>query len=542
MLRRSDLKKTVIDKYKHVKGVGARRLRHLLPEYVGPSEKSINEILSASKLNKHIKSSNKLQVKPTLSMKAMETLHIDIINMTDCPTSYHGKILTCLLTVVDIYSRYTWLRALENKTGHLVEAELNAIFQLYGYPSVIHQSIDAEFANETLIDFMKRQGIKGTCLSAQIDSSHKDLKNMIKMDIKVNGEFDWAKSLQKYQTCINDKPEEILGYHTPFTAFFGRPKKYFTKHLTPHQIHTKVIAATKQFIEHYGDNSGRKLKPVSYSVGDEVLLRVCDNCSGDGDKKADVLGKVMDVYQYKYKCCYTIHDNEKTEWFPFKYLKPVSLEQQEVNMEVNDTSINSWSDFLNSQSRWDNINALTDLFNLSIRYDPLGDGNCMFESLSDQLETIGISISARELRQSAVNYLRDNNHLGQQTQVTWHECLQDENPNNYLFRMSQDGVYGDHIILQAVSQIYQRQILVLSSLNGGTTVISHFGVALYDTTSTPLLLGHLAEGQGEHYVSLEYDEANVLRTVQNSPQILVLSVPEGSSEVTQNEVSMPSFT
>ena len=72
-----------------------------------------------------------------------------------------------------------------------------------------------------------------------------------------------------------------------------------------------------------------------------------------------------------------------------------------------------------------------------------------------------------------------------------------------LAEMNKEGTYGDHITLQAASNIFNVQITVHSSLSVVTnTVIQPFtgaGVAHFN-------LGHFAEGQGEHYVCLEVEE------------------------------------
>ena len=73
----------------------------------------------------------------------------------------------------------------------------------------------------------------------------------------------------------------------------------------------------------------------------------------------------------------------------------------------------------------------------------------------------------------------------------------------YLAEMNKDGTYGDHITLQAASNIFSAQITVHSSLGvEATTMISPFT----EVGVTNFNLGHFAEGQGEHYVCLEVEE------------------------------------
>jgi len=58
--------------------------------------------------------------------------------------------------------------------------------------------------------------------------------------------------------------------------------------------------------------------------------------------------------------------------------------------------------------------------------------------------------------------------------------------------MNKEGTYGDHITLQAASNIFNVQMTVIQPFAGAG--VAHFN------------LGHFGEGQGEHYVCLEVEE------------------------------------
>lgn len=69
--------------------------------------------------------------------------------------------------------------------------------------------------------------------------------------------------------------------------------------------------------------------------------------------------------------------------------------------------------------------------------------------------------------------------------------------------MNQGGTYGDHITLQAASNLFNVQIILHSSLGEEATVnvspVTGAAVATFH-------LGHFAEGNGEHYVCLVAEE------------------------------------
>ena len=70
--------------------------------------------------------------------------------------------------------------------------------------------------------------------------------------------------------------------------------------------------------------------------------------------------------------------------------------------------------------------------------------------------------------------------------------------------------YGDHIItLQRAAQIFQVQFLVVSTLGvDASSVVSPFGEYCEDLPT--LVVGHIAEGHGDHYVSLDGQLVNTL--------------------------------
>lgn len=115
-----------------------------------------------------------------------------------------------------------------------------------------------------------------------------------------------------------------------------------------------------------------------------------------------------------------------------------------------------------------------------------------------------------------IAYLSDCKYLGNQRAVSWHDSLSEESPENYICRMATSGTYGDHITLQTISEIFQVQILVVSSLNGGTTLLRPDGSNCFTHHIPTLVLGHISEN---HYVSLSGDDSNLIDIVQASSQI-----------------------
>ena len=94
-----------------------------------------------------------------------------------------------------------------------------------------------------------------------------------------------------------------------------------------------------------------------------------------------------------------------------------------------------------------------------------------------------------------------------------------ENQGDYLMRTAQDRTYGDAVTLQAASNLLQTQILVISSLQNGHTVATPNDNNIFDLSLPYIVVGHLAENQGEHYVCRNLTEEEIRTVIRSSPQI-----------------------
>ena len=127
------------------------------------------------------------------------------------------------------------------------------------------------------------------------------------------------------------------------------------------------------------------------------------------------------------------------------------------------------------------------------------------------MRRIGIERSPETLREEIVRYLREHPNDLEGFPL---ELFAGQGWAEYLAEMNKDGTYGDHITLQAASNIFNAQITVHSSLRvEATTMISPFT----EVGVTNFNLGHFAEGQGEHYVCLEVEE-NAAENISNGKQ------------------------
>ena len=139
--------------------------------------------------------------------------------------------------------------------------------------------------------------------------------------------------------------------------------------------------------------------------------------------------------------------------------------------------------------------------------NPKEDGNCLFSSISDQMKLcLCKNISPATIRSDIVQYLwnrRDSLTLLDGTTVHLSEKVSYGDVESYLHEMAQPGTFGDHIMILGACCLYLVQFTILSSLGDNATAVVAPNESSTIMPDLPmLLLGHIAEGKGDHYVSL----------------------------------------
>ena len=491
VLCQSDRSKVVMESFHQEKGLGPRRLQQKLKKkYVGLSEPSISRALSQSEPRRLLfaRFTNKAPTKPIVSLNVMGRMQYDLIDFTSNPAVYRGQEYKYILTAIDVFSRYTWLRPLRKKEGKLVARELEKIFNIFGNPRICQCDQGPEFRGE--VDaLLKDREITCICSrprhpqsQGKIERSHGTLKLKLLYDLLMEESgTNWAKQLPQYERLLNDTPKKVLGWWTPFDVFYGRSKAGSLGNECE-KIRNEAAKATRKEAENSIRASVKKLKTPIYEVGDHVLVRIKSGNSRISKAKvmrATVEQRNVERHMYKVKFC--LNRYQKSKWVPVSDLTGSTLDLQKERE----------SNTLRQQSP----------FHSAIVFDLLPDGNCQFSAVAYALQSHGIHRSGETLRQEVVAFLSENYYLGNQNNVPWREAL-DEDPNSFIHRMSQTSTFGDAITLQAMAEMYHIQIIVDSTLAHGATILSPSGHTEYDENLPSITLGHYHEGAGTHYVVL----------------------------------------
>lgn len=191
-----------------------------------------------------------------------------------------------------------------------------------------------------------------------------------------------------------------------------------------------------------------------------------------------------------------------------------------------------------------NIDEYLKLNGFNITFNPPKDGNCQFASIAYELNRTNGNDEATNssIRQCITEYLsRENDNKFDNSMSYYRDFVsRDKIPptwDTYLKDMSKNRTFGDHITLQAAAKIFNVQILILSHLGRSSTVLispKSRDTHRFDDIdhSLPLfLLGHAAEGHGEHYCCAQADDKETLQHF-----LLQISESSSSNRERQSEV------
>ena len=135
-----------------------------------------------------------------------------------------------VLSVMDVFSRFVWLRPINKKMTKNIADELRSIYLEHGPPRVIQCDQGGEFKG-AVKELCRQLGIKIICSSpyhpqsqGKVERSHRALRSKMEYDIIQMGSkgVNWVQRLPNYQRILNEDPKEVLAHKTPFEVHFAR--------------------------------------------------------------------------------------------------------------------------------------------------------------------------------------------------------------------------------------------------------------------------------------------------------------------------------
>ena len=207
VLKKGDVDNVIEWFYNHFKGESARKLDKRVNKYfVGLSRNDIQKWIYANE--KHSKEkpffSNKAPLKPIISKSVLGRNQIDLVDLSKHPQEMKGKTYRYILSVMDVFSRYIWLRPLERKCSKLVYQKLIKLYREVSLPKKVQSDRGKEFKGKVKHFYLKN-GIRMINSApykpqsqGKIERSHGTWKRKIRYDLTHEGDCNWLKRLDEY--------------------------------------------------------------------------------------------------------------------------------------------------------------------------------------------------------------------------------------------------------------------------------------------------------------------------------------------------------
>ena len=330
--------KKVTTTYKKTKGAGAISVAHLLKgKYTSISEHAVGEIISKSRSHGEIqaKFTNKPPLKSVRSLQVFQRVQIDLLQLSRINSG--ERTYRYALTVVDVFSRYLFCRALEKKSAIQVAEALDAIFTEHGWPGIVQCDNGPEFLGP-VTRLLQTKGVKivkerpyHPQSQGRIERQNRTLRSKIRYEEQKHGRsgYNWVVNLGKIVSAINNQPKEVLGYQTPFVVYYARGKSSADK------IRKKAAEASERCLKRAYSQHLKKNSCSIYDKGDKIFLRYPFGRRVPYKRyilKGKILarGKGYDMYKIVFK---TPQNSILKQWVSVEHITSRTLDEEKRRRE-----------------------------------------------------------------------------------------------------------------------------------------------------------------------------------------------------------------
>lgn len=268
--------------------LGARKIYNILKEYCTfpKMEKLIKQQIRTCDLcqkAKHITRAPIGMLQPIIPARLRQIISIDLIG--ELPTGVGG--VKYIFSLVELYSKYVKLYAIRRPTSKtLLNKLINHYIPHVGPIEYVLSDHGTQFTSKLWDKAIKENGIKVVHSSIYhpqsnpIERSNKEINKLCRIYCNVN-HTRWPQYLGFIEECLNHSVHDTT-HMKPYEVLFGRPSKYFLDRLSirfPDKKfdHDKILELVKTNIMHKAEkrkaSHDNKIKPVSYQVGEKVLIK-----------------------------------------------------------------------------------------------------------------------------------------------------------------------------------------------------------------------------------------------------------------------------
>ena len=395
VVRKAEIPEMVRKISRQTRGEGAKKIKkRLISSFASVSQQRIQCELNRdpAQQRRYPSFKNMAPLRPVKASSVMIRNQIDLVDLRNIAITIDDQKFQWVLSVMDLYSRFVWLRALQSKSSDEVAIKLRDIYIEFGTPKFVQSDQGREFkgAVEKLCRSLNIKIIHSSAYHPQsqgkIERSNRTWKQKLQDDLlHLEEGLCWLDFLPRYQKLYNEAQHEALGPFSPFEIFYGRKSRSDqdilvlgkdhlnsddeceveerhdndpslrwpsssdddTEDIDDLIFHLKSMEKVRKEAECNSDKAARgmikmnlrKNPPSRYDVGDEVIVQVKrkDNRLKRGSTNLTIprvcRGTVIEVNHTNHK--YKVKVNEgKPEWFKVNQITSTTKEEENFRQQV----------------------------------------------------------------------------------------------------------------------------------------------------------------------------------------------------------------
>lgn len=245
-------------------------------EFIGITREDVKTFVNSQEVHQIQAVAEQKIVHPLITTKPMEHWEMDLVDMSEFESQ--NKHIHFLLVIIDIFSKFMWVRPLKNKTAPLVASELQNVFFLSGSPSIISSDNGSEFISLEMRALCERFGIelrhslpyKPTTQGA-VERSNQTLKNMIFSYMTEHHSKEYLQALQFMVHSYNTQKHSTTKF-TPFQVQLKRDQKvHMLDQLVAESIQKNADKMVRRSIQKYKANTDPLVEGDHVRVAREAL-------------------------------------------------------------------------------------------------------------------------------------------------------------------------------------------------------------------------------------------------------------------------------
>ena len=158
-----------------------------------------------------MKFTNIIPITPIVASAPMQRVQCDLIEYTRHPSTVGKRIYLYILSVMDVFSRYTRLRPITKKSAKIVTENVKTIFEVFGCPAIVQCDNGGEFLGD-FSKYLKENKISVIQSSpnhpqsqGKVERMHGTLKRLINYDyLKHDNICVWERNILTYERLLNE--------------------------------------------------------------------------------------------------------------------------------------------------------------------------------------------------------------------------------------------------------------------------------------------------------------------------------------------------